>query len=142
MKLKSHGFTLIEIMVVLAIIGIVASMALPAYQRYTIRAQVAEGLSLAGPLQRGLTAYYNNDGNYPVDNSDAALLPPGNYAGRYVDSISISGPVISITYGNQASAIISGNTVELTAIGSNGSLSWQCRTGGVIATSHLPSICR
>ena len=142
MKRKDHGFTLIEIMIVVAIIGVLASLALPAYRRYTIRAQVAEGLTLAGPLQRGVTAFNNNEGAFPVDNSDAALLPPNSYTGQYVDSISVSGPVIAIRFGNSASTVISGHTVNLTAEVSQGSLRWQCTSGGVIAPSYLPSVCR
>jgi len=142
MKRKNHGFTLVEIMVVVAIIGVLASLALPAYQRYTIRAQVAEGLTLAGPVQRGVTVFINNDGAFPADNSDAALLPPSSYTGQYVDSISVSGPVITIRFGNRASTVISGHTVNLTAVATQGSLHWRCTTGGVISSSYLPSVCR
>jgi type IV pilus assembly protein PilA len=142
MKRKNHGFTLVEIMIVVAIIGLLASIALPAYQRYTVRAQVAEGLTLAGPLQRGVAAFNNNEGAFPADNNDASLLPPNDYTGKYVDSISVSGPVIAIRYGNSASTVISGHTVNLTAEATQGSLRWRCTTGGVISSSYLPSVCR
>lgn len=141
-KQNKNGFTLIETMIVIAIIGFLAAMALPAYQSYTIRAQVAEGIVLAGPLQRGVTAFNNNAGTFPVDNSDATLLAPGNYTGRFVDSVSVAGPVVTIRFGNRASAVISGHTVDLTAVRNGGSLSWRCTTGGVIPTSYLPPSCR
>jgi len=142
MKKVQHGFTLIELMIVVAIIGILASLALPAYQSYTIRAQISEGLSLSGPLKTAVAAFYNDSGIFPIDNADAALEPAGGYSGNYVDSISVNGAVISIQYGNNASALISGQTVTLTAMGDSGSMSWTCASGGFIAEYYLPSACR
>lgn len=137
-----RGFTLIELMIVVAIIGILASLAIPAYQTYTIRAQVAEGLNLTGPIKDAVASIYSDRGSFPVDNADAGLLAAGTYVGNYVDSISVTGAVVSIQYGGKAHTTISGQTVTLTAIGSSGSVSWDCASGGVISVTLLPPICR
>ena len=70
MKKVQQGFTLIELMIVVAIIGILASLAIPAYQSYTIRAQISEGLNLAGPLKNGIATFYNENGTFPADNDE------------------------------------------------------------------------
>ena len=75
MNKAQRGFTLIEMMIVVAIIGILASMAMAAYQTYSIRAQVAEGLNLTGPLKTAITDYHLSNGAYPADNADAAVEP-------------------------------------------------------------------
>lgn len=142
MKRKQQGFTLIELMIVVAIIGILASMAIPAYQSFTIRAQVAEGLNLSGPLKNAVASFHNDNGAFPVDNADAALEPAASYTGKYTDSIFVTGAVISIQFGNDASAKISGETVTLTAQSNQGSVSWECASGGVILDTYLPSSCR
>jgi len=142
MKKAQQGFTLIELMIVVAIIAILASMAMSAYQGYLIRAQVAEGLSLSGPLKRGVASFVNETGAFPTDNAEAALEVAGAYTGTYVNSISVAGAIISIEYGNDANAKISGETVTLTALNNLGSVSWTCATGGVISESYLPSACR
>ena len=142
MKNFQRGFTLIELMIVVAIIGILAAMALPAYQTYAIRAQVAEGLSLAGPLKNAVAAFYIDKGLYPVDNVDAGVEAANGYSGRYVASISISGAVISIQYGNNANAQIADEAVTLTATGSLGSVGWDCESAGTILNAYLPSACR
>lgn len=142
MKRNQQAFTMIELMTVMAIIGVLAAFALPAYQGYSVRAQVAEGLGLTGPLTLALASYRNDNGTYPSDNTAAALPPPDGYAGRYVESIGINGNVISILYGNDASAQINGQFVTLTATGSDGSVSWTCASGGSISISYLPSSCR
>lgn len=137
-----QGFTLIELMIVVAIIGILASVAMPTYQSYAVRAQVSEGLNLTGPLQSAVAEYYNDYGAYPTDNNDAGVDPAANYSGKYVDGISISGATISIQYGNAANAQIRGETVTLTAVSDLGSLNWDCASGGVIPDTLLPQICR
>ena len=142
MKKVQQGFTLIELMIVVAIIGILVSLAIPAYQSYSIRAQISEGLNLSGPLKNAVAAFHNDNGAFPIDNAEAALEAAGSYSGNYVDSISVNGAVISILYGNNASAQISGQTVTLTAMGNLGSVSWTCASGGVILESYIPSSCR
>ena len=142
MNKVQHGFTLIELMTVVAIIGILVSVAFPVLQGYTIRTQVAEGLNLSGPLKNAVAVYYIDNGAFPIDNADAALEPAGGNSGNYVDSISVSGAVISIQYGNDASAQISGETVTLTAMDNLGSVSWICASGGVVSESYLPPSCR
>jgi len=142
MKNAQQGFTLIELMIVVAIIGILASMAMSAYQTYAIRAQVSEGLNLAAPLKQAVASFNIDRGAFPVDNADAAVEPPGSYVGNYVTSLSIAGPVITITYGNDANAQIAGQTVTLTAVRNAGSISWTCASGGVIPVTYMPGACR
>jgi len=142
LKIAQQGFTLIELMIVVAIIGILAAIAIPAYQRYTIRAQVAEGLSLSGPFKTAIAEFHNNNGAFPTDNVAAGLSAPGDYAGRYVSSVTVNGPVVSIQYGNSANAQINGRIVTLTAIDNLGSVGWDCSSGGAILDELLPPACR
>ena len=139
---QQEGFTLIELMIVVAIIGILASIAMSAYRNYTIRTQIAEGLALSVPFKVAVAEYHNRTGAYPANNTDAILGPPSTYIGSYVDSISVTGAVISIQYGNNANALISGETVTITAQSNPGSMDWDCASGGVISETYLPSSCR
>ena len=142
MNRDQHGFTLIELMIVVAIIGILAAIAIPAYQTYTIRTQIAEGLGLTGPLKNAVVAYHGDNGTFPADNAAAALEVAGDYAGNYVSSITVNGADIEVQYGNLANTAIGGETVVLTAVVYDGSTTWSCASGGVILDVYLPSTCK
>ena len=141
MRRAQEGFTLIELMIVVAIIGVLATVALPAYQTFSIRAQVSEGLNLTGPVTRAVAEYHMDNGDFPADNTAAAVEAPGAYRGGYVISITVNGAAIDIMYGNRAHAEIRGRIVTLTGVVNNGSFQWNC-SSAAIRDAYLPATCR
>ena len=141
---KQQGFTLIELMIVVAIIGILAAIAIPAYQDYTIRAQVSEGLNLSGGAKAAVTEYFQDRGSMPGSNTEAGLAGASEIQGKYVSSVSVLGSgTIQVTYGLEAHQVINGETITLTPDTTNpGSVGWDCESGGVIENKHLPAACR
>jgi len=146
---KQQGFTLIELMIVVAIIGILAAIAIPAYQDYTIRAQVSEGLNLSGGAKTAVTEYFQDRGVLPTDNTEAGIAAPGDIEGNYVSQVEIGATndgEITITYSSaapqQANAAIDGDTLLLTPDTTNpGSVDWNCSSTD-LANKHLPAACR
>ncbi|MEJ2645048.1 MAG: pilin [Gammaproteobacteria bacterium] len=141
MTARTGGFTLIELMIVVAIIGILAAIAIPAYQDYTIRAQVAEGFTLAEKAKTAIWEHYSNTGTLPASNGSAYLPSPSSIAGNYVSKVEIHKGAIIVTYGHRANQLIASKTLSLSpAIQANG-LMWNCASK-TLAAKYLPTSCR
>ena len=143
MKMIQQGFTLIELMIVVAIVGILAAVAVPMYLDYSVRSQVAEGITLSSGVKSAVTEFYQDRGVFPSNNVEAGVEIAANIQGKYVDSVNVVDDVITVQYGNDANAKILGKTITLTADTTTaGSVRWDCASGGVIQDKHLPSACR
>ena len=142
MKKVQQGFTLIELMIVVAIIGILAAIAIPAYQDYTIRAQVSEGINLASGAKAAIAEYFMDKGALPLNNAEAGLEAAANITGNYASNVLVTNGVIQVTYaGPDVNAQINGQTLTLTPTTNAGSVSWQC-ADGTLLPKHVPSACR
>lgn len=146
MKQVQKGFTLIELMIVVAIIGILAAIAIPAYQDYTIRAQVSEGLSLSGGAKAAVSEFFQDRGAWPTNNEEAGLEAPGNIIGKYVSGVSVAANVITVSYNRpDTNANINEAQLAMTASDNSGSISWICANGSgseALENKWLPASCR
>ncbi len=142
MRKEQQGFTLIELMTVVAIIGILAAIAISAYQNYTIRAQVSEGLTLSAGAKAAVSKYFTDRGVWPADNTTAGLADQHAIIGKYTEHVSVANNVIEIKYGYDAHTAIFDQKITLTAVNNAGSISWTCASAGIIKPKHLPPVCR
>ncbi len=139
-----RGFTLIELMIVVAIIGILAAIAIPAYQDYTIRSQIAEGIDISYRIKTALAEYYANTGKFPSSNASAGLVSAGSIQGNYVTGLDVGSTpgVISISYGNHSNSKIFGGHILISAVTSvSGAVNWTCKSSDIDGR-YLPSSCR
>ncbi|HFB8560339.1 TPA: pilin, partial [Neisseria gonorrhoeae] len=162
MNTLQKGFTLIELMIVIAIVGILAAVALPAYQDYTARAQVSEAILLAEGQKSAVTEYYLNNGIWPENNDKAGVASASDIKGKYVESVTVANGVVTAQMKSDGvNKEIKGKKLSLWAKRQAGSVKWFCGqpvtrddaakagTDAVaddgkdkIETKHLPSTCR
>ncbi|EMU0084334.1 pilin [Neisseria gonorrhoeae] len=160
MNTLQKGFTLIELMIVIAIVGILAAVALPAYQDYTARAQVSEAILLAEGQKSAVTEYYLNHGEWPKDNTSAGVASASDIKGKYVKEVKVENGVVTATMASSnVNKEIKDKRLSLWARRQDGSVKWFCgqpvkRTANAanddvaadatagIDTKHLPSTCR
>ena len=128
MKNVQKGFTLIELMIVVAIIGILAAIAIPAYQDYTIRSQVSEGLSLSAAAKTAIAETYLNTGAPPANRQAAGMSPlAADTSGKYVTQVEVANGTIAVTYGNDANAAIVGQILAIQPfVTADDSITWLC----------------
>jgi type IV pilus assembly protein PilA len=135
MKNDSRGFTLIELMIVVSIMGVLATMAIPSYQDRVIRTQVGEGIALAEFARQAVAAQYARSRNLPKDNSVAGMPPAEKIVGNYVSALSVQEGMIVISFGNLSNKHLQGKKLSLRPAVVEGypqvPIAWVCGLAGV-----------
>ncbi|EPI0396349.1 pilin, partial [Neisseria gonorrhoeae] len=127
MNTLQKGFTLIELMIVIAIVGILAAVALPAYQDYTARAQVSEAILLAEGQKSAVTEYYPNNGEWPKDNDSAGVASASKIIGKYVKQVEVKNGVVTAQMASSnVNKEIKDKRLSLWARRQDGSVKWFC----------------
>ena len=143
MKKMQKGFTLIELMIVIAIIGILAAIALPAYQDYVARSQMSEAFNLAGGQKGAVVETEANKGAWPANNAEAGIAAATDITGKYVAQVEVgtSGVITATMKGaGSVSEKIQGKTLTLTPNKNEGSYDWKCSSNA--DNKYLPAVCR
>lgn len=141
MNTMQKGFTLIELMIVVAIIGILAAIAIPAYQDYTKRSHVSEGLSLAAGAKAAVTEFYSSNGEWPANNFAAGIASPASIAGNAVTSVTVNESQITVVYNTK---VESAATLVMQGAATPGGVTWDCTqtAGGTLVNKLRPASCR
>jgi len=147
---NQKGFTLIELMIVVAIIAILAAIALPAYQDYVARSQVSEAMTLSSGAKTAVTEYYADKGSFPTTNALAGLAPAASINGKYVASVTVgtaggsAGAIIAkMKPSGSVSSKVGGGEFVLVPKDAGGSITWDCKTSATtIDAKYRPSSCR
>jgi type IV pilus assembly protein PilA len=142
MKTPNKGFTLLELMAVIAVIGILLAIAWPTYADYSARSKVTEGISLAGAAKTAVSEYRLSTNQWPIDNAAAGLPAAASITGNDVGSVTVSGAgLITVKFVSPDPAI-NERTLVLTPTATGGSLTWSCNSGSTLEEQYLPADCR
>jgi len=143
MNRKQQGFTLIELMIVVAIIAILAAIAIPLYLNYTAQAEGSEATVLSDGAKTAIVQYYNENGSFPPSNQSAGIANKASITGKYVAQVQITNGVITATFKQTGVAKpIQGQTLTLSPYANGGSVAWTCKVASSTMFKYVPSTCR